>query len=246
MIKSNYLILSGLYFDFNNDLTEIENVKELFEKQNILDLYGFDKMKTIIKEKFSKYKNINFVYLPKNIESLESGVFSECKIQSLDLSQYMNLKIIGFFAFENNQIKQLKLPKNINNIYDFAFFKNQIEILDLSNYIKLKSINNLAFDDNSIKQLKLPKNIEILGNFAFSRNQIEILDLSNCIKLKNIEKHAFEENPLNEIKILGDIELKYDLDDHNIWNRFVKYYNKNNKKSGDYKLENDEWQWYPL
>jgi hypothetical protein len=116
MIKSNYLILSGLYFDFNNDLTEIENVKELFEKQNILDLYGFDKMKTIIKEKFSKYKNINFVYLPKNIESLESGVFSECKIQSLDLSRYIKLKNIKEYAFFENQIKYLKLPKNIEII----------------------------------------------------------------------------------------------------------------------------------
>ena len=80
-------------------------------------------------------------------------------------------------------------------------------------------------------------------------NQIQILDLSNCIKLKNIEKHAFAENPLNEIKILDNINVDYynytDYKD-DLWNKFAKYYNDNNKKEGDYKLENNKWQWYPL
>ena len=38
MRKSDYLILNSFYFDFNNDLTKITNVKKLFKKQNILDL----------------------------------------------------------------------------------------------------------------------------------------------------------------------------------------------------------------
>jgi len=101
--------------------------------------------------------------------------------------------------------------------------------------------------DNSIKQLKLPKNIEILGNFAFYNNQIEILDLSNCKKLNEIRLNNFSDNLLKEIKILDDIMIEYNNDYKNdLWNRFVEYYNNNKKKSGDYKLENDEWQWYPL
>ena len=269
MIKSKYLILNSFYFDFNNDLTEIKEIKALFENQNILDLLRFDKMKTIIKEKFFKYKNINFVYLPKNIESLESGVFSECKIQSLDLSRYIKLKnikeyaffenqikylklpknieIINDSAFSYNQIKQLKLPENIETINHAAFYRNKIKTLDLSNYTKLKTIVSFSFVYNQIKQLKLPKNIKIVGNFAFANNKIEILDLSNCTQLKEIDENAFLNNPLNEIKILDNIEIGYDkknIDD--LWNKFSKYYNDNKMKSGDYKYNNNEWKWYPL
>ena len=202
MRKSKYLILNNFYFNFNNDLTDIEYVKESFKNQNILDLFRFDKIKSITKYKFNGY-NINFVYLPKNIEKIEY-----C-----------------------------------------AFYKNQIQILNLSNCKNLKIINEGSFFENKIKYLKLPKNIEKIEWSAFVYNQIEILDLSNCIKLKNIEKHAFEENPLQEIKILDNINVgtsyspSFETDK---WNTFTKYYNDNNKKEGDYKLENNKWQWYPL
>ena len=196
------LILSPLFLIFNNDLSEITNVKESFKNQNILDLFRFDKIKSITEYKFNGY-NINFVYLPKNIEKIEY-----C-----------------------------------------AFYKNQIQILDLSNCIKLKNIREAAFRENQIKHLKLPKNIEKIEWCAFVYNQIEILDLSNCIKLKHIVFDAFSSNPLNEIKILDNVLLEYDeyfyfLKDP--WNTFTKYYNDNEKKAGDYKLENNEWQWYPL
>jgi hypothetical protein len=113
----------------------------------------------------------------------------------------------------------------------------------------LKSIESLSFANNQIKQLKLPKNIKIVGNFAFYSNQIEILDLSKYMFLDEIFYNAFSKNPLKEIKILNDIDINYSYDDdykYNLWNRFVKYYNKNNKKSGDYIYINGEWQWYPL
>ena len=174
MRKSKYLILNNFYFNFNNDLTNIEYVKESFKNQNILDLFRFDKM-IIIKNKHFQRGNINFIYLPQNIEIINEDVFAN----------------------------------------------NKIEILDLSNCIKLKNIENWSFWNNQIKQLKLPKNIEEIRKSAFEDNQIESLDLSNCINLKFIESWSF-------------------------WNKIVKYYNNNKMKSGDYKLENNKWQWYPL
>ena len=154
MIKSNYLILSGLYFDFNDDLTEIKEIKALFENQNILDIFRFDKIKSIKKSQFMK-KKLNFIYLSKNIEKIELS--------------------------------------------------------------------------------------------AFLNNKIEILDLSNCINLKVINENAFEKNPLNEIKILDNINIEYyKYLKNDLWTKFVIYYNDTDKKSGDYKLENDEWKWYPL
>ncbi|HOF07464.1 MAG TPA: hypothetical protein PKY44_05460, partial [Bacteroidales bacterium] len=66
MRKSKYLILSSFYFDFNDDLTEIKEIKTLFENQNILDLFRFDKLISIKENQFEEY-NLNFIYLPKNI-----------------------------------------------------------------------------------------------------------------------------------------------------------------------------------
>ena len=200
MRKSKYLVLSSFYFDFNNDLSEITNVKELFENQNILDLFRFDKLISIKESQFMK-KKINFIYLSKNIETINED----------------------------------------------AFQGNQIQILDLSNCIKLKYIGVNAFNSNQIKQLKLPKNIEALSFASFAYNKIQNLDLSNCIKLKEILSDAFSDNPLKEIKILGNIEIEYDnYYKKDIWNIFARYYNDNNKKEGNYKLENNEWKWYPL
>ena len=204
MKKSKYLVLNSFYFDFNDDLTEITNVKELFKKQNILDLHRFDKMKIIIKKNFFANENINFIYLPVSIEKIGEYAFLDCRIQILDLSNCINLKNIGEFAFEKNQIKQLKLPENI----------------------------------------------EIINSFSFYENQIEILDLSKYLNLKNIEMNAFSNNPFKKIKILDNINIKYNgknINEDDLWNKFILYYYyKNNRKAGDYKYKNGNWQWYPL
>ncbi len=247
MRKSKYLVLSSFYFDFNNDLSEIKEIKALFENQNILDLFRFDKMKIIIKKNFFANENINFIYLPVSIEKIGECAFLDCRIQILDLSNCIKLKNIERSVFYENQIKYFKLPQTIENINNFEFSINQIKLLDLSQCIHLKYIDDYSFKSNQIKQLKLPQNIEEIRFCAFEYNQIESLDLSNCIKLKKIEYYAFSSNPLEEIKILGNIEIQYkDEDDDDLWNNFTKYYNDNNKKAGDYKLENNKWKWYPL
>jgi hypothetical protein len=151
------------------------------------------------------------------------------------------------WSFFKNQIKQLKLPKNIEIIEGDSFDDNQIERLDLSNYINLRIIKSGVFSYNQIKQLRLLDNIEKIEESTFENNKISVLDLLEYNKLKNIYKYAFSNNPLEEIKILGNIEIGYDkknIDD--LWNKFAKYYNKNGKKSGDYKYIDNKWQWYPL
>jgi len=249
MIKSKYLVMSSFYFKFDKNLSKIIEINKLFKNQNILDLSRFDKLKIIEKSVFSIDYDLNFIYLPKNIEIIDNFAFYKNQIQILDLSNCINLNIISKCAFEYNQIKQLKLPKNIELIEYHAFENNQIKSLDLSNCINLNIIKSWAFESNKIKQLKLPKNIEEIKYSSFEDNQIESLDLSNYTKLKRIRDNAFAENPLNEIKILDNINVDYynyiDYKD-DLWNKFAKYYNDNNKKEGDYKLENNQWQWYPL
>ena len=126
-----------------------------------------------------------------------------------------------------------------------AFEDNKIEDLDISNCINLKIINDSSFYKNKIKNLKLPNSIEKIGICSFTYNNIENLDLSNCNSLRNIALNAFLHNQLQEIKILENIKIVYDnnqLDDQ--WNKFVDFYNNNGKKAGDYKLINNQWQYF--
>jgi len=247
MRKSKYLIINSFYFDFNDDLSEITNVKELFKNQNILDIFRFDKLISIKENQFMN-KNINFIYLPKNIEKINFCAFDDNQIESLDLSNCINLKVIGYGAFANNQIKQLKLPDSIKLIDVSAFSSNKIEILDISNCTNLNNIKFGVMRYNKIKQLKLPKNIMTIEENAFETNEIEILDLLEYNQLKNIFFYAFSSNPIKEVKILDNIEIEYDIDyyKNDMWNNFAKYYDKNEKKAGDYKYIYNKWQWYPL
>ena len=78
MKKSKYLVLNSFYFDFNDDLTEITNVKELFKKQNILDLHRFDILKNI--ERFAfKENQIKHLKLPQNIEIIDIILLTKIK-----------------------------------------------------------------------------------------------------------------------------------------------------------------------
>ena len=92
MRNSKYLVLNSFYFDFNDDLTDIEKVKELFNKQNVLDLFRYNELKSIRIEQFTGY-NIDLIYLPKNIEIIGNWAFANNKIEILDLSFMYKVKI---------------------------------------------------------------------------------------------------------------------------------------------------------
>ena len=245
MIKSKYLVMSSFYFKFDKNLSKIIEINKLFKNQNILDLSRFDKLKIIGKSVFSIDYDLNFIYLPKNIEIIDNFAFYKNQIQILDLSNCIKLKSINEYSFRKNKIKYFKLPKNIEIIDTYSFKDNEIKILNLSNYTNLKNIASYIFEGNQIKHIKLSQSLEKIYYNAFENNKIEILDLSNCIKLKNIDTDAFSGNSLKEIKILNNIKIDYH-DNNSPWNNFVKYYNENNKKAGDYIYINNKWQWYPL
>ncbi len=197
----------------------------------------------------SKYLILNSFYfkfdtkLSKIISVNKS--FNEQNI--LDLERFNDMKFIRKDMFKNLNLNFVFLPISIEAIDTSSFFQNNIQALDLSNCINLNIIMGWAFGKNQIKQLKLPKNIEMMSMEAFGKNQIKLLDLSNCKNIKEISIFAFLDNPLKTIKILNDIMIEYDnYNKDDLWNKFTKYYNKNNKKIGNYKYIYNKWQWYPL
>jgi len=234
-----------IYIKFPSNLIKIDEYSFIDNEIKYLDLSKCSKLKNIPYQCF--YSNpIKKIKLPKYLENIEGECFFENEIEILDLSNCTKLKKILGDAFHSNKIKNIKLSPSIENIEDCSFDDNKIESLDLSICNKITTIYENSFSNNNISDLKLPINVKNIEYSAFNYNQIEFLNLSNCKKLKYINYYAFSDNPLKEIKILDNIKIEYDYSKYDSWNEFAKYYNDNNRKSGDYKLENDEWQWYPL
>jgi len=216
-----------------------ENKYSLNESDDVLNSQTYDE--TYYDEKSKT------VEIPENYKIIEKYVFAKKRIDELDLSQNTNLEEIRYGAFSQCGIKNLKLPSSIMIIGEHSFEFNKIQKIDLSNCTKLKKILADAFLANLITDIKLPINIKSLTFYVFAKNQIKLLDLSSYKYLYEMDFNVFLDNPLEEIKILKNLKIPYDkMYEKDPWNKFVKYYNENDKKSGDYKYENDEWAWYPL
>ena len=130
MRKSKYLVLSSFYFNFNDDLSEIKEIKELFENQNILDLFRFDKIKIIIAEEFSKHENFNFVskLIPDLFQYVIDYKTSEIRVslkQSVAIAGLVTALMIKnknkFTKREKAQIeKELSKISSVKNINKFV------------------------------------------------------------------------------------------------------------------------------
>jgi len=117
----------------------------------------------------------------------------------------------------------------------------------MSNCTKLTELSESLFRNNKLRSVKLPPNLKSISDNCFDHNLISYIDLSNYSKLSIIGYDAFLDNPLEEIKIQYNITMKYNhIVKNDKWNEFTKYYNETNKRVGDYKYENNKWNWYPL
>lgn len=227
MKKSKYLILSSLYFDFDEYLTEINYIKEniINHKQTLLDLLRFNDIETI-DFYLSPQTLVNFVHLPNSIKTIKNNTFANEHIKYINFSNCTKINIIEFTAFENDFIK----------------------IVDLSGLDSLHFIGSDSFKNNKISLLKLPKNIDIIYDSAFMQNSIQYLDLSN-LKNAMIDIMAFAKNPLKEIKISNNLnlELMYNDDilysDKDRWILFVLCYRQNQNLAGKYKYDENEKKW---
>jgi len=179
MRKSKYLVLTPLYFKFDDDLINLESIKKLPDNLHILDLLRFNKL-SIIKQELNaienqnKMGNIHFIYLPDNINIIGKLAFYHSNVQ------YVN--------FSNCEL--------LNNIQKSAFTYSQLKIVDLSNCINV-NIDLYAFDYNLTNMAILPNNITKITSSLFLANNIKKLNLSNYKSLKEIEKYAFSEMILN-------------------------------------------------
>ncbi|MDW2923908.1 leucine-rich repeat domain-containing protein [Mesomycoplasma ovipneumoniae] len=152
---------------------------------------------------------VNFYFLskiifPETLTEIEDYAFyadsanltDQEKIKELDFSKATNLKKIGDFAFQGNNITKLVLPSSLVSIGKQAFAKNNLEQVDFSNSKNLEIIQTGAFFDNKIKNLDFSQNDKLIEIFtsAFESNKIETVKFNKSAKPVTIGTSAFKEN----------------------------------------------------
>lgn len=172
--------------------------------------------------------------IPKTVELIQNGAFSECGIETLVFEKNSNLKEIGDSAFYNNKIKDYTIPSSIEYIGCKAFYGNKIEEVKLPH--KKIRLRYKCFDSNKIKQLVFLSTWEIFEgggipvDFIHSDELEEIYFEDGCLKInreafsncknlkkisipasmREIDEYAFENcSSLTEIVMRGDVHFKY-------------------------------------
>lgn len=127
-------------------------------------------------------KGIKSVYGP-NVEDIEWAGFYNNQLTDINNS-FPNLKkISGKYAFERNNLTDLKLDR-VESIAQEAFASNKLTSVNLPS---VKNIDEKAFEHNPVSALELPK-VENIGKEAFADNALTELSLP---EVKNIGLAAF-------------------------------------------------------
>ncbi len=157
------------------DVQDCENLTEIgkgaFMNNKISTLNLNDHLKLIDDAAFH-INNLEFVFIPKNVEK------------------------IGISAFRNNKINMLLMnSEKLSEIGEMAFLGNAIAQVDLTQTPNLKTIGVQAFAGNLITSVNLPYGVEEIREEAFRKNSIKEVAFPNS--LKKIAFNSFDENPGN-------------------------------------------------
>lgn len=178
------------------------------EIKSSIDLLFDEKVSVISKEMF-KYRELNFVKIPKSVIKIEESAFEGCaNLLNVFLDEDSDLKIIEDNAFFNcSKLENVDIPKSINSI-GFNVFGNTKIVHD---YIEYKGAKYIGTKENrflmlfeslySSKEIEIHKDTKFILNSAFvddlkiqkliiNENLIEIGEYAfdGCINLKEIIK----------------------------------------------------------
>ena len=125
------------------------------------------------------------------------------EITTLDLRSATHLTTIGYGAFANNSISEIKLNNAITTIDGSAFFNNHLTgALTIPSSVQI--IGQSAFGVDSGSEYKLTGlnlsnaiNLTSIGSYAFAYQNISSLDLSGATHLTTIGEGAFDNNHIS-------------------------------------------------
>ena len=209
---------------------DIYNIQNRLTGLREIDMSDVD-MTTLADEFFYKNQRLEFVELPKNLETIGEYAFYECKsLKSItlpstlttigqyafsyctDLSDVMlneGLVTMEYRAFYESGLTSVRLPSTLKNISDDVFSYNySLKELIISEGVT--DIPDDAFYDCNLQTVAFPSTLHTIAAYAFARNRnlssIEFRDgLYEIGSSAFSECHALADVTLpSTLRILGD------------------------------------------
>jgi len=172
------------------------------------------------------------VSIPNTIEGLpvteiDYGAFIQKKLKSVVLPD--SLKSIGRFAFHYNELTRIIFPDGILSIGENAFEGNQLqEVVLPKNLIK---IADESFRNNKITSVTIPDSVREINGYAFGGNPVSRITIGANVSYTS--NRSATSNPFSTGYING-----------NYSSLFKAFYEKNNKKAGEYIYINGNWAFF--
>ena len=163
------------------------------------ELQYFTGLTVIGESAFEGCTNLASIILPQGLTWIRGNAFKNCTaLTSIDLP--VDLKDIGYFAFEQSGLTSLVIPEGMDIIQTNAFWKcaNLVEVTWPAD---LTTINPYMFSNcTALETVTIPEGVTIIGEGAF-RDCGSLTSVILPSSLTTIENSAFRESGLTSIEV---------------------------------------------
>lgn len=179
-----------------------------FSRKNITKVILSSNITSICEYAFEGNNITGILDIPNSVESIGTCAFcnqsydiNAMKIDKVNLGK--NIKKIGDAAFRYNNITgTLELPNSVTSIGKYAFEGNNITEIKFPNDIKLTELTGFGY--NSITKIEFPDSVTSIGDDAFAGNKLETLVLPN--KITTISGGAFASTNLTKLTLPSELK----------------------------------------
>ena len=138
------------------------------------------------------------------VTEIPSYYFENEDYDTLDLSDYTNIKLIRSKAFTHCNINTLILPNSISAVSRYEFYHSVINELVIPEFTY--RIEQAAFSYASINILHLPNNLQLVSRYAFEHLKCDNVIYKgkhyNTLNYPSVQNTIFEALENNGVKIL--------------------------------------------
>lgn len=185
-----------------------------------------DGIKTI-KPYFLSNINMDNVILPKSLEKLSDGCFSNSTIKSIALNTNLRHIFTRVFQYCNN-LKEIVIPENVEFIYGLAFDGSGLEKITFEGN-KISLIGNGCFTNCRLKTFDWPENCNTIGKETFyGCSELSEIRISPHCRIDDVNEDAFVGTNIETLDLSKTFAIQRP--------RFIKHIYKNAEKEKKIKI----------
>ena len=165
-----------------------------FEKSKLSEITIPDdsKLSTIGYRAFFDCENLEMIYIPAGIQSIDRYAFAYCNhLKNVDIDNGSQLGGIYKSAFYNcEKLESIAIPDGVQEIGEYAFYGcSALSDLGFTETSNLMSIDDHAFEHSGVTSFTMPNDLIEIGTAAFNGAKLDTLVMNNSIQ--EIGRNAF-------------------------------------------------------